>query len=813
MQRLLDDIYHPKKRYKANNKRGPGREISSGCSSLVVERTEAMPRVAPANDDQKLVQQQIHNDDDDPFVHNDGDDNNYEEEKELSADDQYRRSVLLASAVKCHAFGWHIIPAEDKSNEDSLSKKDYWHCSADVCNCPRFKRLHECVHTAIIQSHNCGCQSPDNLALAPLQQPSVVSVACHEEYYVMEVFSVILTSTSRPVIVWIRRAVAPKQGITLACRHCSDTKYIHRSEVMEFISGTRGEEALTVFSNCVLSALPPIAESKTLSSKPIPVPLWAAIEAYGDVVEDVYDAAIMRATNNLSENHLIQQFKCNNCGASFHVAVSSRDEDGCVIEAVKLYMETYAVNAFVVESRACDACHTVSKFDGLHEQIFYYSRQILVTHRLLNQYTKHYSTTETTFHSYHDLVSASYLEYGSTLKPLSEPTFAKVWHSFVRLQRWLYPFECRDCGKYPDVVICDGVSVHSPLAYCHSLKPLTDSDASNFIKVKPNKKSLFIESASVRKDVLTWLLNLKSTLASNNEINIRDFLFDKKDDAEMEGAVQTCGELPQADDEDWKEANVNDCDAVDEEMVLEQESQSGAQDSRVNADTGAGAVDSPWEKIAKVVEEDHRVFSLLKDIKVSILNGISRHITSLMMRLMRILSADSSLLAFLPSNLSALLLEFLDDTTTPIRRFGIKKEISNKSAFLVEFFNVFDDAMLELYPGVRMCLIGAATATSLLSANHPGPSFLALELNYDHRATFQSEGSFYGMPCIRRRPKYSCDKQDAKNRNDSYSCRKEFGKSKNMTGGLMILWCRHRVCLGFHVMKSAEGQTMCFLRF
>ncbi|KAJ7585773.1 hypothetical protein C8J56DRAFT_788282 [Mycena floridula] len=81
---------------------------------------------------------------------------------------------------------------------------------------------------------------------------------------------------------------------------------------------------------------------------------------------------------------------------------------------------------------------------------------------------------------------------------------------------------------------------------------------------------------------------------------------------------------------------------------------------------------------------------------------------------------------------------------------------------------------------------------------------------------WQISGSCYSMPQIRDRPEYPRLAWDRKRKAASekrgLKCSKFFGKygPQTRTGGLMIFWCTHSICYGFHFMPSAEGRDDVF---
>lgn len=80
-------------------------------------------------------------------------------------------------------------------------------------------------------------------------------------------------------------------------------------------------------------------------------------------------------------------------------------------------------------------------------------------------------------------------------------------------------------------------------------------------------------------------------------------------------------------------------------------------------------------------------------------------------------------------------------------------------------------------------------------------------------------GSFYGRPRIRNRPQYTALRSDNKRERGAVTetggaigCNKyyeTYGK-KGLTGGLMVAWCTHSVCLGFHCIAKGEGRNDVF---
>ncbi|ESK96333.1 hypothetical protein Moror_7119 [Moniliophthora roreri MCA 2997] len=77
-------------------------------------------------------------------------------------------------------------------------------------------------------------------------------------------------------------------------------------------------------------------------------------------------------------------------------------------------------------------------------------------------------------------------------------------------------------------------------------------------------------------------------------------------------------------------------------------------------------------------------------------------------------------------------------------------------------------------------------------------------------------GTFYGLPAVRSHQIYTKLKddgtavdQDSEQIGDCNKFYKTYSKN-NLTGGIMVLWCRHSICLGFHSIPRAEGHNNVF---
>lgn len=110
--------------------------------------------------------------------------------------------------------------------------------------------------------------------------------------------------------------------------------------------------------------------------------------------------------------------------------------------------------------------------------IFNYNNSTFVSHELLDEYTSSFTLSETPFDAWVEFIQRRSLVYGSG-HFMGKDLFRSCWFAYACLQKFEGDFECPECGKYPDNVIWDGVtlafhrrqllsSIHPPTSTSHS---------------------------------------------------------------------------------------------------------------------------------------------------------------------------------------------------------------------------------------------------------------------------------------------------------------------------------------------------------
>jgi len=154
----------------------------------------------------------------------------------------------------------------------------------------------------------------------------------------------------------------------------------------------------------------------------------------------------------------------------------------------------------VIEVANCPSCsHPRRQFgpDCGTVGIFNWNNTFGFTHELLNEYTSLFTCTQTPFSSFVTSRYRAYIESSSPIAFCSTETFTRVWFAFTRLQALESRKECPICGKNPDLVIADGVSIaYSSTKFASGLLP-----PSAVTKDSPTNSSVATSTADSRRAI------------------------------------------------------------------------------------------------------------------------------------------------------------------------------------------------------------------------------------------------------------------------------------------------------------------------
>ncbi|KAH9834932.1 uncharacterized protein C8Q71DRAFT_710867, partial [Rhodofomes roseus] len=103
-----------------------------------------------------------------------------------------------------------------------------------------------------------------------------------------------------------------------------------------------------------------------------------------------------------------------------------------------------------------------------------------------------------------------------------------------------------------------------------------------------------------------------------------------------------------------------------------------------------------------------------------------------------------------------------------------------------------------------------------LAQHDPAPTFDRDAPVTGPQASWTETGTCYGLPAVRSRRVYSKLRHDTQatdlDPDEMGDCNKFYKtySRNNLTGGILVLWCTHSVCIGFHTIPIAEGRNDVF---
>jgi hypothetical protein len=140
--------------------------------------------------------------------------------------------------------------------------------------------------------------------------------------------------------------------------------------------------------------------------------------------------------------------------------------------------------------------------------IFNLNNRSLFTLTLLDDYTAHFTRSETPFASWVSSTACRYMNHQSRIDFVAEKTFRTAWFSYIRLVELGNDMECFRCGGTPAVTIWDGVTLSfNRKNILATLRPPTMVDKESEVKtgIKPQHGLQLIADKPLRKNIHTVL--------------------------------------------------------------------------------------------------------------------------------------------------------------------------------------------------------------------------------------------------------------------------------------------------------------------
>jgi hypothetical protein len=242
--------------------------------------------------------------------------------------------------------------------------------------------------------------------------------------------------------------------------------------------------------------------NESISYLPLPPPVWARIKADNNV----RPLQLMIDTPSIIRLEESSSCSCRSPRTMF---------DSCrPVETRSCYIYgLLEAHDILIEVQKCPHCpqgYIGPECTALG--VFNLNNRSLFTLSLLDDYTAHFTRSETPFASWVSSTACRYMNHQSPIAFIKEKAFRTAWFSYVRLVELSHDMQCLRCGETPAVTIWDGVTLSfNRKNILPTLRPPTFIDQQSEVKIgiKPRQGLQLISDKHLRKLVQT-VLNGKS---------------------------------------------------------------------------------------------------------------------------------------------------------------------------------------------------------------------------------------------------------------------------------------------------------------
>ncbi|KAJ3561055.1 hypothetical protein NP233_g10431 [Leucocoprinus birnbaumii] len=684
----------------------------------------------------------------------------------------------------CVVQGWDARRSQATSHWYHLQFVDAGNDLRVACQCP----INHCFHKRFIrESHHEGFFD-NSESLAQMPYASEVPVYMFSRERIVDdihknIFSVTTNSATTPM----NRAIVVYEGLDTGPGRWTCTKdsreQILRGGFCAHIKRSRKEMAqrlnidlddledvpLPLGQRTREPVVRKIKEKPAISYLPVLCPRWAEIPTD----RPLYPRP--RPIWEPSADHLFTVSSTSSCICSGGERTYYDESKPTIVGDATLYT---LVGSFPcrIELQACPKCPPFLRNyigpDLREAGVFNYNNTTLLTHDFLDDYTSFYTSSETPFDAWCEVVIQRYT-YTRNAKFMHKDLFRSCWFAYASLQRFDNDFQCPKCGPLPDNIIWDGVSLaFSRAQLSGSLEPPTSTSSSS--PVCPSTRYLPKQQAIPNPSL--WK-------------RIREVI-----------AMETLEEI--ADKATSSKAN-------------------SRRSSTSQSQQAVNAVSGHIDNVALVVEQLGQYNADLANLfnrwfgVAAYHNGLKP--PTAVKHFFRQVAAEESVVQMVNQD-GLLALDAFLKSPTPTT---VRKLINIPHLYFLLRFD-YDEGQpgysssvlsITMWINDRAC----GVFQSLFANAGPGVNRDWGEVtDTDWRTT----GCFYSLPKIRERPVYpllSNEQQDQGNRKSaaeeedtsSALCGKFFSSysQRRLTGGIMAAWCPHSICYGFHFMPGYEGRN------
>ncbi|KAH6907049.1 hypothetical protein BKA70DRAFT_1372298 [Coprinopsis sp. MPI-PUGE-AT-0042] len=411
--------------------------------------------------------------------------------------------------------------------------------------------------------------------------------------------------------------------------------------------------------------------------------------------------------------------------------------------------------------------------------LFNYNNSTLVSHQLLDEYTSEYTLSETPFSAWVGNVARRYQLVGQTF--MGEDLFRTVWFAYVSLQALEDDMYCSRCGTHPETIICDGVTLAFGRKHLRStLHPPTVVSPSSITRsnIRYYPKQQLIVDCTLRKEI-RMVLNGPS----------------------LDGLIPSGEEEGDGSDGD---ATSSSSDNLEGSSALRTLDEKGRRQARLVREHVARS-GTVYRELASICDE---LANLFLDHFGMLAYTNRRAVPKEMKTFFAQIAAEESVLQLVNRQALISLREFLShpsgSNTTLLLQIPSAYKIVSASRNI-----------RPLLPVLRWIEKRVDEVLNALIVEDPLPNAQEGHDSQQHQSSWQQSGSLYSMPKIRERPYYPHlrnDQQRDKSSKRGDRCGKYFALygQQCLTGRIMVVWCTHSICYGFHTIAASEGRDDVF---
>ncbi|KAH6873534.1 hypothetical protein BKA70DRAFT_1129979, partial [Coprinopsis sp. MPI-PUGE-AT-0042] len=417
-----------------------------------------------------------------------------------------------------------------------------------------------------------------------------------------------------------------------------------------------------------------------------------------------------------------------------------------------------------IELQACQQCppnrrHYIGP-DLREHGLFNYNNSVIVSHHLLDEYTSAYTLSETPFNAWVTHLSRRFQGVGQTF--MGKDLFRSVWFAYASLQAFENDMTCVQCKQFPKTVIFDGITLAYSRKHLHgSLCPPTLTSESSVIRqnVKYFPKQQLLPDIFLRRQVR------KAVKGPNLD--------------------------SQADEDDEEVGSTVNAERLRKERV-----------DQLNG--YFACLDTVHEGLGRHCEALAGLFMEYFGISAYAAKRIApKPIISFFLQA----SPEESVLQLVNKSSLMDLGKFLNNPT----KANASQVLSIPAVYRLIQIHPSLDAVTPILQWLQFRSQQTFEALAVDPPLPPPPLGDPVTSTSDWKQT----GCLYSMPKIRDRPTYPklrTDQQRDKSNKRGDRCGKYYALygEQRLTGGIMVAWCTHSICYGFHCIAASEGRDDVF---